>query len=296
LYEELCSLEGMSCGYRRDGSLMLFATSEGLAEGQRDAEMLGEHGIASQLWNSAEVLQREPSIVPSIAGGIHYPDDGQISPSEFVESLARMCQKLDADILPSTQVTGFSIAHGAITAVQTSRGDFQPKTIVLAAGVESSTLAHRLGINLPIQAGKGYSFSIPCSTFSPSRPLLLSEAKVAVTPFADKVRFGGTLELSGIDHTVNVERLNAIRESSSRYVLAKLPLAVDEHWSGLRPCTPDGLPVISRVPTVRNLVIASGHAMLGISLGPISGKLAAQLACSEPPDVDVTRLNIARFG
>jgi D-amino-acid dehydrogenase len=296
LYQELIASEAMSCGYRGDGTLMLFATAKGLADGRRDAEMLEESGIASQQWQPNEVLHREPSIVPGIAGGIFYPDDAQISPAVFVESLAKISQRLGATVVTSTQVTGFSVANGTIQAVKTSQGDFRPRSVILAAGVESSTLAHKLGIRLPIQAGKGYSFSIPSSTFSPSRPLLLSEAKVAITPLGDKIRFGGTLELSGIDHTINAARLRAIRESSSRYLTPKLPLVLDEQWSGLRPCTPDGLPVISVVPALRNLIVASGHAMLGVSLGPVTGKLAAQLARGEPADLDVSSLRISRFG
>ena len=106
----------------------------------------------------------------------------------------------------------------------------------------------------------------------------------------------GTLELSGIDHTINAARLRAIRESSSRYLTPKLPLVLDEQWSGLRPCTPDGLPVILVVPALRNLIVASGHAMLGVSLGPVTGKLAVQLAGGEPADLDVSSLRISRFG
>jgi D-amino-acid dehydrogenase len=295
LYKQLCSFAGMSCGYRQDGTLMLFATAKGLTEGQRDADLLGEYGIASQIWGSDEVLQREPEITPGIAGGIYYPDDGQIAPADFVESLAKMSQTLGANLLVSTQVRNFSLASGKISAVQTTRGEFFPKAVVLAAGVESSALAHKLGINLPIQAGKGYSFSIPSSTFCPARPLLLSEAKVAITPLGDRVRFGGTLELSGLDRTINSARLAAIRETSSRYLAPRLPGTLDEQWSGLRPCTPDGLPVISFVPALQNLVVAGGHAMLGVSLGPITGKLAAQLICCEPTDLDLSLLNLSRF-
>jgi D-amino-acid dehydrogenase len=199
-------------------------------------------------------------------------------------------------MLSSTQVTGFSLANGTISSVQTSRGEFLPRTVVLAAGADSAPLARKLGVRLPIEAGKGYSFSIPSTSFNPSRPLLLSEAKVAVTPFGDTVRFGGTLELSGLDNTINRARINAIRESSSRYLSPKLPLVLNEEWSGLRPCTPDGLPLISVAPAVRNLVVASGHAMLGISLGPVTGKLAAQLARGERTDLDVSALKISRFG
>lgn len=296
LYDDLSSLSGMSFDYRRDGSLMLFATAKALAEGQRDSQLLRENGIASVVLSTEEVLQQEPSIMPTIAGGICYPEDGQILPVEFVRSLAKLAQGFGANVLPTTTVTGFDLANGKISGVQTNRDEFRPKVVVLAAGADSSTLARMLRTNLPIQAGKGYSFSIPASDFCPTRPLLLSEAKVAITPFGEKVRFAGTLELSGMDSTINATRLNAIRQSSSRYLSPRLPETLDEQWSGLRPCTPDGLPVISFAPTVRNLIVASGHAMLGISLGPITGKLAAQLACDEPPDLDLSGLSLSRFG
>ncbi len=295
LYRELCRLEGMSGGYHEDGSLMLFATNGGLVEGRRDAEMLGDNGIQSQEWDLDEILQREPSVVPDMAGGIFYPDDAHLSPADFVDCLARNCERQGVEIVTSTTVTGFNLGKGKISVVRTTKGDFRPECVALAAGCESSTLARILGIDCLIQAGKGYSFSVSSSIVCPSRPLLLSEAKVAVTPFGDKVRFAGTLELSGLDYSINEKRLNAIRDSSSEYFVQKLPLIVEEKWSGLRPCTPDGLPLISSVPTAKNLIVASGHAMLGISLGPITGKLVAQLVCHEPPDLDLSSLSIGRF-
>ncbi len=295
LYRKLCSLEGMDAGYCEDGSLMLFATQGGFTEGQRDAEMLGEFGIPSQEWESEEILHREPSVAPRIARGIFYPDDAHLSPAGFLGSLARTSKKRGVEIIRSTSVTGFKLENGHISAVHTTQGDLRSKSVVLAAGCESSTLSRSVGINLPIQAGKGYSFSIPSSIVCPSRPLLLSEAKVAVTPFGEKVRFAGTLELSGLDYNINETRLNAIRDSSSEYFAQRLPLVVGDKWCGLRPCTPDGLPVVSLMPTIKNLVVASGHAMLGISLGPITGKLAAQLASHEPSDFDLSLLSIKRF-
>lgn len=295
LFDELGALAGMSFGYRRDGALMLFATERGFAEGKRDAQLLKDNGIASQVVSAEEVLQKEPLIAPTIAGGVYYPEDAHLQPVQFVESVAGLAQRLGANLLPSTAVTGFDLANGKINTVHTPKGDFFPGRVVLAAGAESSTLAHMLQINVPIQAGKGYSFSIPSPDFRPSRPLLLSEAKVAITPFGAKVRFAGTLELSGIDRTIDAARVNAIHKSSSQYFSTKLPETLNEQWSGLRPCTPDGLPVISFASRVTNLIVAGGHAMLGVSLGPITGRLAAQLVCDEPPDLDLLPLSLSRF-
>jgi len=294
-FQELASSVGMSFGLQRKGSLMLYLTGKGLSEGEGDADMLNDHGIASQPWSRDEILHKEPAITSRIAGGIFYPDDHQIVPSDFTESLARTCGRLGASVLPGTTVTGFEVSNGTISSVRTTQGDFCPGTVILAAGVESPGLAAQLGLRLPIEAGKGYSFSVPTSTLCLSRALLLSEAKVAVTPFEEKVRFAGTLELSGIDYRINLRKLEAIRESSSSYFSAKLPEVMNEAWSGLRPCTPDGLPIISNVPQVDNLVIASGHGMLGVSLAPITGKLAAQLACRASTDFDLSLLSLSRM-
>jgi D-amino-acid dehydrogenase len=295
LYDELSSESGMSFGYRRDGCLALFATETGFVDGQRDAQLLRDNGIASQVLGPGDVLHQEPSVVSDVAGGILYPQDGQIVPVKFVQVLAERAQGFGATVLSSTEVRGFELSGARIRGVQTTQGEFFPRAVVLAAGVDSSALARMLNINLPIQAGKGYSFSIPSSTFYPRRPLLLSEAKVAITPFGEKVRFAGTLQLSGIDNTIDATRLNGIRESSSKYFSTPLPTTVNEQWSGLRPCTPDGLPVISFSSTIRNLVVASGHAMLGVSLGPITGKLAAQLVTDEQPNLDLSPLSLSRF-
>ena len=295
LYRGLCCVDGVRCDLRNNGSLMIFATPKGFEEGRREAEVLGENSISSETWSPEQVVQREPQIHPGIAGGILYPQDAQIFPSEFVESLSGEAQRLGATMLTATNVTGFRLEGKTISTVQTTRGDFRPRAVILAAGADSARLARTMGVQLPIEAGKGYSFSIPSSYFSPSRALLLSEAKVAVSPFGSRTRFGGTLELSGLDSTIDVARLIAIRRSADRYLSASLPPTIEEEWTGLRPCTPDGLPIISRVPAVRNLIVAGGHAMLGVSLGPVSGKLAAQLALDQEPEFDVAPLSIERF-
>jgi D-amino-acid dehydrogenase len=294
-FEELASSVEMSFGLQRKGSLMLYATAKGLSEGERDAAMLSDNGIVSQVWRRDEILHREPAVTSSIAGGVFYPDDHQVVPSDFTESLARTCARLGANVLPGTTVTGFEVSNGTISSVRTTQGDFRPGTVILAAGAESPRLAAQLGIGLPIEAGKGYSFSMPTSTLCLSRPLLLSEAKVAVTPFNDKIRFAGTLELSGIDYGIDLKKLEVIRQNSSSYFSTQLPQVMDEMWSGLRPCTPDGVPVISNAPPIDNLVIASGHAMLGVSLAPITGKLAAQLACRASTDFDLLPVSLSRF-
>lgn len=295
LYEELCVIPGMSFGYLQNGTLMLFETTNGLESGRRDSSSLAELGIESRLLNRDEVLEMEPAIISTIAGGIYYPEDAQILPADFVKKLAALVTMSGCDILPRTEVTGFNVAGARLTTVRTTRGDFNPGTVVVAAGIDSARLARSLSINLPIQAGKGYSFSISSSDFCPRRPLLLSESKIAITPFGEIVRFAGTLELSGMDSTLNRARLNVIFRNASRCISSKLPMALRDEWCGFRPCTPDGLPVVSRSTAIRNLVVATGHGMLGVSLGPITGKLVCQLVCGDTPDIDLSLLSLSRY-
>jgi D-amino-acid dehydrogenase len=123
----------------------------------------------------------------------------------------------------------------------------------------------------------------------------LGEARAAITPMRETLRFGGTLELAGLDFSINERRLNAIVRAARRYLVDMGELETVEIWRGLRPCTPDGLPIIGRPPAFDNLIVAAGHAMLGMSLGPITGKLVAQIVCGEPPALDLRALRPERF-
>ena len=151
-----------------------------------------------------------------------------------------------------------------------------------------------LGLRLPIQAGKGYSVTYHRPSVSPQIPMIMGEAKVGVTPMGQSLRLGGTLELAGLDFSINRRRVDAVVRSVLSYMRLE-NLKVLEIWRGLRPLTPDGLPIVGRPRRFENLIVATGHAMQGISLGPITGRLVAQLARREEPTVDVTALAPDRF-
>ena len=149
---------------------------------------------------------------------------------------------------------------------------------------------------LPIQAAKGYSVTYDAPPGGPRVPMLLGEARFAVTPMGETLRFAGTLELAGLDLSINRRRVEAIKRRWRDYLALPGDLTLREVWRGLRPCTPDGLPLIGRPRALDNLVVATGHAMIGVSLGPVTGKLVAQIVAGEKPIVDVTALDPDRFG
>ncbi len=223
-------------------------------------------------------------------------EDAQLDPALFVQGLAARVQQHGAVIYTRTEVIGFETDANRITAVKTTRGDFYPDQVVLATGAWSPKVVRDLRLKLPIQSAKGYSITVRRPDSCPRIPLMLGEAKVAMTPLGTTLRFAGTLELAGFDLTINRRRVDAIRRAVSEYLVGTSGTELIEIWRGLRPCTPDGLPMIGRCESFENLIVATGHAMLGISLGPITGTLVAQIACGEPATIDLTALQVERFG
>lgn len=294
LYEELAAR--VDFGYTQKGSLALFATERELKSGLRVAHALSQLGIDSRPIPHSGLPQFDPVVSSHLAGAIHYPQDAQLFPADFVAKMASLASRSGVNIHTGVEVLGFNTADRSVELIRTSAGTFRPAAVVIAAGAWSSALAHQLSLHLPLRAGKGYSFSVDSSEFCPRIPLLLSEAKVAITPMGDTVRFTGGLELSGLDTSINIGRVNTILRSTSRYLLKGAPTSAAHFWSGLRPCTPDGLPVISRSPTLHNLFIATGHGMLGVTLGPITGKIVSDLVRSQAPSVGLSELSIERFG
>ena len=297
LFEHLILDESLLCNYRQDGWLMIYKTEQGFQEALKEAHLLQSYDIELKTLNADETLEMEPALHPEICGSIFFPQDAHLDPAKFVQATAERLRKQGLTIHTQTEVLELKTSGGCVTTVRTSRGDFQPKQVVLAAGAWSPGLVQNLGFRLPLQPAKGYSISIKKPEACPAIPLYFSEAKVAVTPLQDVLRFAGTLELIGMDFNINLRRVDAIMRSAEDYLqhIENLYLDTIEIWHGLRPCSPDGLPIIDRFPGYNNLIIASGHCMLGITLAPITGKLVSQLVCGQSPEVDLTPLRLIRF-
>lgn len=295
LYRELAATEGLSFGYREQGLLVVYRTERGLEEGIAEARLLEEAGIAAKILDGPATRALEPGLRPEVAGGVFYPGDAHLIPDLFVRGLARVAEGLGVRLAPATEVLGLRTRGRALSAVETTRGEFAAEEVVLAAGSWSPEIARALSLRLPIQPAKGYSVTCAAPTPRPEVPLLLGEARVAVTPMGGRLRFAGTLELAGLDLAVNRRRLEAIMRAAARYLVHADDLPRLELWRGLRPCTPDGLPIIGRPPGLDNLILATGHATIGVSLGPVTGRLVSRLAMHEEPGTDLALLAPGRF-
>ena len=289
LFDELNGLDGVDFDFHKRGVLAVFRTQNGLEEGEEELRLLSSYGLEIDALSPDGLSNVLPGLEVNALGGLHFRQDAHLSPAKFVRSLADHVARRGVTVRTGSEVTGFTKDKGRIAVTHTTQGDIAADEVVLTAGSWSSALGKVAGISLPIQPAKGYSVTLKRPAGWPEMPLMLSESRVAVTPMGDTLRIGGTLELAGMERSINRRRVAAITSALSRY-LPSFDMGsheIVETWCGLRPCTPDGLPFLGRAPGVPNLVVAAGHAMIGVSLGPVTGKLVRQVIAGVWTDIDL---------
>ncbi len=297
LFDELKQSQAFSFELEKQGLLMLYQTEKALHEEQHAVELAHAMGMAAENLSPAQIRELDAQLDTNVCGGIYYPNDCHLDPALFVSALAEHLRARDVQMLTDTTALQFHAVSGKVTKLQTSRGDYSAAAYVLAGGAWSPSLLKSLRLRLPMQAGKGYSITIPKPPHAPRVPLLLGEARVAITPMGERLRFAGTMELAGNDLAINQRRVQAILNAVPKYLpnLGAIDIARAEVWAGLRPCTPDGLPYIGAFREYGNLIAATGHAMLGITLAPITGKLVSELLCNQPTALQTEALHPERF-
>jgi D-amino-acid dehydrogenase len=298
LFGELSAIEDLDFGFEKKGMVTVFISEKEFKEGIEEARLMQENGIKAKVLNVDEIRELEQGIRTNAIGGVYYPQDAHIIPQRYVRELAGYIEKKGVNIQTSTEVLGFETSGRKVITVQTTRGDILADEVVLAGGSWSPEIARDLKIRLPIQPAKGYSVTFKRPAVCPVIPMAMAEKKVILTPMGDTMRFAGTLELAGLDLSINMRRVRGILKSIPEYLPDIDPnfLELIEIWRGLRPCTPDGLPFIGRPRKYDNIIVAAGHAMIGMSLSLITGKLVSQLAANEKPLIDLASLSIERFG
>jgi D-amino-acid dehydrogenase len=261
----------------------------------------------------------DPGITLDIQGSVYFPNDCHLSPNRFIEELTQRLQDAGVDIRYGRTQSGWRLANGAVSGVETiataligvqyAQGFVPPANplatevheadvYVIAGGAWTDCIAAKLGVNLPLQGGKGYSLTLTAPRQQPKICAVLVEARAAVTPMGETLRVGGTMEIDGKDESINPRRVRGIVRSFVKYYSAFAPQDFEKvtPWRGLRPVSPDGMPYIGRLNAHPNVIVATGHAMMGLSLGPISGQMVAeQLADRTPAGFDMSLLAPDRF-
>lgn len=282
LYEKLAAASNFH--FETRGVLVLCRTEHALEE---EAALVGqarELGLSAQVLDARAAAALEPDVRVNAVGAVHIAEDCNVEPRVLMDALQAGCAAAGVEFRWNTEATGWRTAGGKIRALSTPAGDLEADEFVLGAGSWSPALARSLGLRLPMQAGKGYSLTLERPRRSPRTCAVLSEARVSVSPMNGSLRFGGTLELAGLDESINPIRVRGIIDAVQRYFPDFSPADFEgvQPWRGLRPCTPDGLPYVGRTARVPNLILATGHAMMGVSLGPVTGKLVADVLDGQP--------------
>ncbi len=296
-YEALSALPGQDFGLTKRGLIMLCRLPETLREERHLAENACRLGLRAEVLGPEQVAKLDPGIRMDVAGGVYFPEDCHLNPNRLMAGITHELTSNGVAFQWNTEVTGVAARGRLIEQVSTSAGALVADEVVIAGGAWSGRLAKSIGLHLPMQAGKGYSISLETPRRLPELCSILVEARVAVTPMGAALRFAGTMEVTGLDLSVNQRRVNGIIRSVPRYFPEFTPedFLGQKVWSGLRPCSPDGLPYVGRFRRFDNLSVAAGHAMMGVSLAPITGKLVAEMLSGEAPSIGIDLLNPDRY-
>ncbi len=292
LFEQLSEELGFTLV--RKGLLMLCESDAAFEEEKEVAEAAHRLGLEAEVCGPERLRELDPDVTMDAVGGVWFPQDCHLDSEKFLAAIRQGILNHGGEFRDG-EVEDFETSGGSCTAVILKSGErIAADHVTIAGGSWSPAVMRRLGLRLLMQGGKGYSFTIPNPTELPRLCSILKEGRVAVTPMGETLRVAGTMEICGNDLSIDRIRLSGIVRAFCRAFPAFSPDDFEglEPWSGLRPCSPDGLPYIGRTPGFANVVVATGHAMLGLSLGPVTGKLVTALAAGQSAD---HRLDPVRF-
>ena len=297
LMNEMKNEIGDSFDMEEIGCLMMCKEQKTLDHEFHMADDAEKFGLQVERLNRRQVQELEPDVALNVSGAVLFKDDCHFNPGKLMLLLKDNLKNKGVRFILNTTVTGLEKSNNLVTAILTSNGKYDCKEIVIAGGSWMPELAKMLGIKLLLQPGKGYSYTYPFIEKNIKYPAILVDGRCAITPWENKLRIGGTMELSGINNKVLVKRMQGIYESARDfYPGLKIDFPpVEKIWTGLRPVTPDGLPYIGKISDFTNVTFAGGHAMLGISQGTGTGKLVSEIIAQKKCSIDITAFNVKRF-
>ncbi|NOQ72453.1 MAG: FAD-dependent oxidoreductase [Crocinitomix sp.] len=295
LYSEINHANLFDFDYERKGLMMLYNSDKCGQEELELAQKAKSMGIKVETLTPQRINEIQQTKL-NVKGGIFFPGDAHLNPNKFMQNMRSYLLNLGVEFKWETRVEGLSIEKNKVQNLNTNRGEFRVDKLLIATGSWTPKLAKVLRLKLPIQAGKGYSFNMNSEIASLVVPSVLCEAKVAVTPLGNETRFAGTMGIEGLSLKKNTRRILAIKKAIPNYFssVQEDQIDVGNTWVGLRPCSPDGLPFIGKC-LQDNVLVAAGHAMMGMSLGPITGKIISEMLTEEKLTIGVEQLSPLRY-
>lgn len=295
-YETWATIPDFDFAYEKKGLLEYFQTTEKEEHSHHAVEDAKKLGLDAVILSAAEVQAMEPHVQLNIRGALYFKCDAHLYPQKLMKGLLTILKQSGVQLLSNAEVSGFEMDGEQIRSVKTKQQQYDADVVVIATGSWSREIASLVGLNLPLMPGRGYSVTLENSPFKLNYPAVLQEGRVAITPMdGNKIRFGGTMEITSINTPPRIKRVAGILDAVERYLPEfKIPMPAEKDiWYGYRPCSADGLPYIGRVK--KNVIVATGHAMVGLSLGAGTGKLVAEIANGETTSVDIKPYDPQRF-
>lgn len=297
LIEAILSDTKIEAGFDNKGLLMYCKSQHILDEEAEVAELARDLGQDVDVLSSKEAEKLNPGFEIDTVGAVHFKNDAWFTPDLFMQQFKKYLIDKGVEFQFRTKVSGIETDQGYVKSLLTDDQKIHADQFVIATGSWTARFLQKLGIKILLQGGKGYSFMVTKPPVMPHTASILTEARVAVTPMQHGLRFAGTMEINGLDLSINPRRVAGIQKSIPQYFpqFSEEQFADIQPWAGLRPCSPDGLPYIGKTKKFDNLIVATGHAMLGISLGPITGQLVSEIAQENTPHIDDTLLQVERY-
>ena len=294
--ELLIRVERLDCEFETLGTLTVYRDARTFAKSAWLPRALNEVGLPVETLDGTQCRAREPALNDSIVGGYSHPLDAHLRPNRYAAELARAVREKGGEIREGAKIGDLRVEAGRITRVSAGGTEFSGRDVVLALGAWSPLLARQLDLRIPIQPGKGYSITYTRPTVCPRIPLSLKERAVCVTGWSSGYRLGSTMEFAGYDVSLNRTRLDALRRGAAEYLIEPEGPQIAEEWYGWRPMTHDDLPILGRAANVQNLVLATGHGMLGVTMSAATGLLISEVITGKAPSLSLLAFSPARFG
>lgn len=286
MYEEL-SKEYPEIRFEKKGLLMVAKSKEGMAATFDEMNRVAKFGVPGKKLSPEEVFTTEPNLIGEFYGGVYFPDEAMAEPLQVVKALANKARKLGVEITEHCELLDFVVSdQNRISSLATTAGRMTADHYVLTTGSWSYEIAKKINLSVPIMGGKGYSLIVPKLSKQPNLPIMFLEKKIAITPRQDSLRIAGTMEIVNQDFSVTDRRVQAIIKGTRQILDLPQDLHIQELWRGLRPISPDGVPLMGTSNKINNLSLACGHQMLGLQTGIGSGKLLAELILNKKSELN----------
>lgn len=296
LYRGLMATGELPCEWREKGLLYVYRSREKFESFAETNDLLSERfGESATRLSGEELPAFEPALKPGLAGAWWYEGDAHLRADLLMESWKKNLSGRGVEVRERCALTGIRNTGEETVTVETENGPLEAGRLVVAAGAWTPLLRDLLGWSAPIQPGKGYSLTMPRPETCPETPMIFPETRVAVTPFESGYRLGSTMEFAGYDESLAPNRLALLKRGVEDYLREPYCEPVETTWFGWRPMTWDSVPIIGACPGRPNVILATGHNMLGLSMAPATGKLVAELIDGSEPHLAVEPYSPSRF-